>query len=335
MSRPSSGLRAGVDYPRNFIEFEEFFPDEEAAHRYLEGLRWPEGFRCPRCAETTAAWRSGRGLLICSACRQQVSVTAGTLFDKTRKPLRSWLHVAWEITNAKQGVNALTIQHRLGLRSYQTAWSWLHKFRRAMVRPDRDRLAGEVEVDEAYVGGEETGVRGRQTKTKSIVVMAVGLRGGRRTGRIRLRHVPDVSGKSLVGFVKDVVAPGSVVKTDGWPGYSRLTKHNYAHHVTAISSSGDPAVVVMPSVHLVAGLLKRWLLGTFHGGVSREHLGYYLDEFTFRYNRRTSRRRGLLFYRLLEQGVRTGHTPTPEFFLGAGRGPTPKPPSHPPRNHNM
>ncbi len=117
MSRPSSGLRAGVDYPRNFIEFEEFFPDEEAAHRYLEGLRWPEGFRCPRCAETTAAWRSGRGLLICSACRQQVSVTAGTLFEKTRKPLRSWLHVAWEITNAKQGVNALTIQHRLGLRS--------------------------------------------------------------------------------------------------------------------------------------------------------------------------------------------------------------------------
>ena len=151
-----------MDYPRNVIEFEEFFPDEEAAHRYLEGLRWPEGFHCPRCAETTAAWRSGRGLLICAACRQQISVTAGTLFDKTRKPLRSWFHVAWEITNAKQGVNALTMQHRLGLRSYQTAWSWLHKFRRAMVRPDRDRLTGEVEVDEAYVGGEETGVRGRQ-----------------------------------------------------------------------------------------------------------------------------------------------------------------------------
>ena len=245
------------------------------------------------------------------------------------------MHVAWEITNAKQGVNALTLQHRLGLRSYQTAWSWLHKFRRAMVRPDRDRLAGAVEVDEAYVGGEEPGVRGRQTKTKSIVVMAVELRGDRRTGRIRLRHVPDVSGESLVGFVTDVVAPGSVVKTDGWPGYSRLTKHNYAHQVTVISSSGDPAVVVMPSVHFVAALLKRWLLGTFHGGVSREHLGDYLDEFTFRYNRRTSRARGLLFYRLLEQGVRTGHTPTAEFFLGAGRGPRRKAPNHPSRNHNM
>ena len=216
-----------MDYPRNVIEFEEFFPDEEAAHRYLEGLRWPEGFHCPRCAETTAAWRSGRGLLICAACRQQISVTAGTLFDKTRKPLRSWFHVAWEITNAKQGVNALTMQHRLGLRSYQTAWSWLHKFRRAMVRPDRDRLTGEVEVDEAYVGGEETGVRGRQTKTKSIVLIAVEVRGDRH-GRIRLRHVPDVSGKSLAGFVKDAVERDSVVKTDGWSGYSGLTTHHYA-----------------------------------------------------------------------------------------------------------
>ena len=300
-----------MDSPRNVIEFEEFFPDEEAAPRYLEWLRWPEGFRCPGCAETTAAWRSGRGLLICSACRQQVSVTAGTLFEKTRKPLRSWFHVAWEITNAKQGVNALTIQHRLGLRSYQTAWSWLHKVRRAMVRPDRDRLAGEVEVDEAYVGGEETGGRGRQTKTKNIVVLAVEVRGDRRTGRIRLRHVPDVSGKSLVGFVREVVARGSLVKTDGWPAYTRLTKHTYAHHVTALSSSGDPAVV------------------------SREHLGYYLDEFTVRYNRRTSRGRGLLFYRRLEQSVRTAHTPTPEFFLGVGRGPTPKTPNHPPRDHNM
>ena len=254
-----------MDYPRNVIEFEEFFPDEEAAHRYLEGLRWPEGFHCPRCAETTAAWRSGRRLLICAACRQQISVTAGTLFDKTRKPLRSWFHVAWEIMNAKQGVNALTMRHRLGLRSYQTAWSWLHKFRRAMVRPDRDRLTGEVEVDEAYVGGEETGVRGRQTKTKSIVLIAVEVRGDRH-GRIRLRHVPDVSGKSLAGFVKDAVERDSVVKTDGWSGYSGLTTHHYAHQVTTISSSGDPAVVVMPNVHLVVGLLKRWLLGTLPRG---------------------------------------------------------------------
>ena len=156
-----------MDYPRNVIEFEEFFPDEEAAHRYLEGLRWPEGFHCPRCAETTAAWRSGRGLLICAACRQQISVTAGTLFDKTRKPLRSWFHVAWEITNAKQGVNALTMQHRLGLRSYQTAWSWLHKFRRAAEAiPGAIGLSGST-VSRAVIQASATKLRELQERDLS------------------------------------------------------------------------------------------------------------------------------------------------------------------------
>ena len=323
VNKPANQLVAGVDYPRNFVEFQEFFPNEAAAYRYLEQLRWPEGLVCLRCGENRKAWRSARGLLVCSACRKQTSVTAGTVFEKTRKPLQLWFHVAWEITNSKQGANALTIQRRIGLSSYKTAWSWLHKFRRAMVRPDRDRLAGEVEVDETYVGGEEDGVRGRKTKTKSIVVIAVELQGNR-TGRVRLSKVADVSAKSLVPFVTEVVEPGSVVKTDGWLGYNPLKKENYTHEVSKMTSSESPAVVVMPKVHLVAALLKRWLLGTFHGGVSREHLAYYLDEFTFRFNRRTSRARGLLFYRLLEQAVKTTHTSTHEFFLGAGRGPLPR-----------
>ena len=187
-----------------------------------------------------------------------------------------------------------------------------------MVRPDRDRLTGEVEVDEAYVGGEETGVRGRQTKTKSIVLIAVEVRGDRH-GRIRLRHVPDVSGKSLAGFVKDAVERDSVVKTDGWSGYSGLTTHHYAHQVTTISSSGEPAVVVMPNVHLVVGLLKRWLLGTFHGGVSREHLGYYLDEFTFRYNRRTARAPGAAV--LPASGTGRSDPPHPDPGVLSWRGP--------------
>jgi transposase-like protein len=245
------------------------------------------------------------------------------VFEKTRKPLLLWFNVAWEITNSKQGANALTIQRRIGLPSYKTAWSWLHKFRRAMVRPDRDRLTGEVEVDETYVGGQEDGVRGRRTKTKSIVVIAVELRGNR-PGRVRLRKVQNVSAKSLVPFVTEVIEPGSVVKTDGWSGYTPLNKENYTHDVSKANSSESPDVVVMPKVHLVAALLKRWLLGTFHGGVSREHLPYYLDEFTFRFNRRTSRARGLLFYRLVEQAVSTTHTSTHEFFLGAGRGPVPR-----------
>lgn len=323
VNKPAHQLVAGVDYPRNFVEFQEFFPNEAVAYRYLEQLRWPEGFVCPRCGEVRTAWRSERGLLVCSSCRKQASVTAGTIFEKTRKPLQVWFHVAWEITNSKQGTNALTIQRRIGLPNYKTAWSWLHKFRRAMVRPDRDLLAGEVEVDETYVGGEEEGVSGRQTRTKSIVVIAVELQGNR-PGRIRLSVVPDVSSKSLVPFVKEAVEPGSVVKTDGWSGYGSLKKNGYTHEVTTLSSSESPAVVVMPKVHLVAALLKRWLLGTFHGGVSREHLVYYLDEFTFRFNRRTSRARGLLFYRLLEQAVQTTPATTRQLFLGAGRGPPPR-----------
>ena len=148
VSKPANQLVGGVDYPRNFLEFQAFFPDEAAVYRYLERMRWPDGLMCPGCGGLGKAWRSGRGLLVCSTCRKQTSVTAGTVFEKTRKPLLLWFNVAWEITNSKQGANALTIQRRIGLPNYKTAWSWLHKLRRAMVRPDRDRLAGEVEVDE-------------------------------------------------------------------------------------------------------------------------------------------------------------------------------------------
>jgi hypothetical protein len=162
-------LQAGVDYPADLSQFDEFFPDEAACVRYLEGVRWREGFVCPKCGEAAQAWRMGRGLLLCSACRAQTSVTAGTIFDGTRKPLRLWFIAAWEITSHKYGTNATIVRHVLGLNSYKTAWSWLHKLRRAMVRPGRDRLLGVVEVDEMYVGGNEKGVHGRQTEKKAIV----------------------------------------------------------------------------------------------------------------------------------------------------------------------
>lgn len=324
-SRPSSNLRPGVDYPATYPEFERFFATEAACLAYLEGLRWPGGFRCPACGELGRAWRTRRGLLVCGACEKHVSVTAGTIFEKTRKPLRTWFQVAWEITNRKYGANALDIQRRLGFGSYQTAWAWLHKFRRAMVRPDRDGLEGRVEVDESYVGGGETGVHGRQTFTKAIVAIAVERR-GRRTGRIRLGHVPDVTAKSLVPFVESGVQRGATVLTDGWGAYSQLSAKGFVHEVTVLSASPDPAHVLMPGVHLVASLLKRWLLGTFQGAVSREHLAYYLDEFTFRYNRRGSKARGLLFYRLLEQAAQTGHTSTRSLYLGTGRGRRGSPP---------
>jgi transposase-like protein len=260
-----------------------------------------------------------RGLWLCSKCRRQTSVTAGTIFEKTRKPLRHWFLASWEVTSQKYGANALGMQRVLGLGSYETAWAWLHKLRRAMVRPDRDRLSDDVEVDETYLGGEEAGVHGRETISKAIVAVAVELKEGR-IARIRLRHVPDVSSESLVGFVTDVVAPGTLVRTDGWKGYGGLTTKGFSHRVTVLSASPDPAHVLMPSVHRVAALLKRWWLGTHQGAISKEHLVYYLDEFTFRFNRRTSKSRGLLFYRLLEQAVRTEHVETDALFRRTGRG---------------
>jgi transposase-like protein len=321
MTIDAARLAAGVDYPSDLSAFDRFFPDEAACARYLERLRWPEGFLCPKCRVQGEAWRMGDGLFHCRHCGGRTSVTAGTIFDGTRKPLKLWFIAAWEITGHKYGANALNVQRMLGLKSYTTAWAWLHKFRRAMVRPDRDRLSGIVEVDEAYVGGEEPGARGRYTETKAIVAVAVEILGeDTRLGRVRMRRIPDVSAKPLQSFVGQAVAPGSSVLTDGWSAYSGLPHLGYDHVVINQSASPSPAHVLLPGVHRVASLVKRWLLGTYQGAVSNEHLDYYLDEFTFRFNRRRSRSRGLLFYRLLEQAVQTDHTPTRALFLGTGRG---------------
>jgi len=219
-----------------------------------------------------------------------------------------WFLAMWYLTSQKHGVSALGLQRVLGLGSYQTAWAWLHKLRRAMVRPGRDRLSGEVEVDETYVGGAETKVRGRQTITKSIVAIAVEIR-GRGSGRVRMRRVEDVSGESLLPFVETAVCPGAVVRTDGWGGYRGLAECGYNHRPKNISAGDDPAHVVMPRVHRISALLDRWWLGTHQGAIRREHLDDYLDEYTFRYNRRGSRARGMLFYRLLQQAVRVDPTP--------------------------
>lgn len=323
MAVPASQLRAGIDYPRNRLEFDEFFPDDDACLRYFERLRWGDAFACPRCSSKESPWRSSRRRLVCPRCRFQTSVLSGTILHRTRTPLRSWFLAAWEITSQKYGANALGLQRTLGLGSYQTAWAWLHKFRRAMVVPERDQLSGIVEADESYVGGAEAEIRGRKTLKKAIVAIAVEINDDR-LGRIRLRMVPNVGRKALTGFLSDVVVPGSVIRTDGWEGYRPLKDMGYRHEVTVLSQSPKPAHVVMPSVHLVFSLLKRWILGTFQGGIAREHLPYYLDEYTFRFNRRASRARGLLFYRLLEQAVRCPHIPTAALYRGTGRGPRPR-----------
>ena len=318
MSGRSDHPIGGADYPRTLQEFDAWFTSEEACAAYLARLRWPEGFVCPACGGTTA-WTTARGLHQCRACQRQVSVTAGTIFEGTRKPLRVWFQAMWFVTSQKLGGNALGLQRVLGFGSYQTAWAWLHKMRRAMVRPGRDQLSGRVEIDETYVGGEEEGVSGRYTEKKAIVVVAIEVHEPKGFGRVRLQQVPDVSGDSLVPFVRNVVVPGSVVQTDGWQGYATLARHGFVHEKTILSGSGDPAHVAMPGVHRIASLLKRWLLGTHQGAVSKKHIDYYLDEYTFRFNRRTSVARGLLFYRLLQQAVQTA--PAPYRQLVGGREP--------------
>src|SRR5574341_2382893 len=266
------------DYPRTLGEFERRFATEEACRVYLSQLRWPEGIVCPRCKGRTG-WAARRQVWVCAGCQFEVSVTAGTIFQDTRLPLPLWFRAIWYVTNQKGGASALGVQRVLGLGSYRTAWTWLHKLRRAMVRPGRDRLTGRVEVDECYVGGLEEGLPGRLNLDKALVVVAA-QEDGPGIGRIRMRQIIDASAESLVPFVQDSVEPGSIIHTDGWSGYLPLEKKGYDHVVTILKRKKKTASQLMPRVHQVIALLKRWLMGTHQGAVSHKHLDYYLDEFT-------------------------------------------------------
>lgn len=314
MSAPPSHPVGGRDYPRTLEEFEGWFSTEAACLDYLVQVRWGRGFRCPAC-DSSDAWETARGQRHCRECGRQTTPTAGTIFQGTRKPLRTWFRAMWWLTSQKYGANAKGLQRVLGLKSYETAWAWLHKLRRAMVRPGRDRLGGVVEVDETYVGGRQAGGAGRRRKGIAVVAIAA-QEDGRGIGRIRMARVPNVSGASLVGFVKTAVVPGATVRTDAWRGYFRLPEHGYKHRSTNISKGDDPAHVAMPRVHRVAALLGRWWLGTYQGAIRPDHLDYYLDEFTFRFNRRRSRARGMLFYRLLEQAVQLDAVPLKRLLGG-------------------
>jgi transposase-like protein len=291
------------DYPKDLLEFEARFSSEEACRAYLAQLRWAEGFCCPYC-QGREAWVTKRGRYKCRQCRQDVTVTAGTIFHGRHKPLRLWFRAMWHITSQKYGANALGLQRELGLGSYHTAWEWLHKLRHAMVRPGRDRLKGVVEVDETYWGGEHAGKRGRGAEGKTLIVVAVEDTSGTRAtgmGRIRLQRVADASAPSLNAFITSAIQPGSTIRTDGWASYAQVTERGYAHLLARDSATvGENELALC---HRIIALFKRWLLETYQGAVRPEHLDYYLDEYTFRFNRRTSRSRGKLFYRLVQQAV--------------------------------
>jgi len=294
----------GEDYPTTLMAMEARFSSDDACREYLSALRWPSGFVCPVCGGTDAG-RMQRGLWHCRKCERQTSVLAGTVFQDTHLPVMVWFRAMWHMTSQKNGISALGLQRVLGLGSYRTAWTMLHKLRRAMVRPGRDRLQGLVEVDEAYWGAQEEGVRGRKTEEKALIAVAVELKGVD-MGRIRLARVPDLNGDTLQRFIVHAVEPGSTVRTDGLPAYLGLKGYSHDRQIQKHQPEGEH---LLPHVHRVISLLKRWLLGTHQGAIAHEHLDDYLAEFTFRFNRRLSASRGKLFYRLAQQAVQV--TPQP------------------------
>ena len=294
-------MAIAVQLPSTMADFEDLFRNETDCINYLKELRWPNGFVCPKCGHPEG-WETADSLIICQMCSHKTSLTSGTIFHQTHKPLMYWFRAIWYVTNQKNGVSALGLQRALGLGSYHTSWTWLHKLRSAMVDPDRDRLKGVVEVDEAYYGGEKKGKRGRGAEGKELVFVAVEDNGGK-PGRVRLVHVEDASYKSLSSAIEQTVEPGSTIRSDGWQSYRSITKKGYTHK-TVGPKTVETGEDLLPLVDLAVSLLKRWLLGTHHGGISASHLGYYLDEFTFRFNRRTSTERGLLFQRLVEGSLK-------------------------------
>jgi ISXO2-like transposase domain/Transposase zinc-ribbon domain len=289
-------------YPETLLEFERWFRTEEDCRDYVVKLRWPDGFRCLRCGHGQA-WAGSRRILRCGKCRKDNYVTAGTIFQDSHLPLRLWFRAIWWSTNQKSGVSALGLQRLLGLGSYRTAWSCLHKLRRAMVRPGRELLSGTVEVDEVYVGGLKRD--NSSHRAKACVLVAAEVR-GKAIGRIRLQRIPDAREPHIVMGVRRTVAPGSKLVTDGAWAYKALIPHGYQHDREVQGDRSRRELDQMrplPRVHRVASLLKRWLLGTYQGRVSGEKLDHYLEEFSFRFNRRHSEARGMLFYRLVQQCV--------------------------------
>ena len=303
-------MRGGRDYPRSVGEFLSWFDTDADCRVYLAWLRWPDGFVCNKCGHV-GGWQMADSRWKCARCLHRTSVTAGTIFDKTRTPLTVWFQAAWSFATPKDGISALGLQRTLQIGSYQTAWAMLHRLRSVLIRPGRELLSGQVEVDETYIGGQEPGLAGGRAKgKKALVAVAVELTQPKGFGRCRMRIIPDGSAATLHSFIADNVAPETTVITDGWTGYLGIDQVGYPHDrrsQRAARALGEDIGLLLPGVHRVAALAKRWLLSTHQGAVDTEHLDEYLDEFCFRFNRRTSRSRGLVFLRVLQLAV--GHDP--------------------------
>ena len=306
-------------FPASLPEFQRQFADEAACRQYLEACRWPEGFRCPRCGHGRAFPLRAGLRQECAACHYQVSLTAGTVFHRTKTPLTLWFWAAYLMTTDKRGISALLLQRQLAIRRYETAWLILHRLRRAMVNAAREPLHGAVEIDDSWIGGPQPGLRGsRQLKGRKAAIVLVGVenRAGV-SGRVRMAVVPDFKHTTMVEFVTLHVAPGSTVYTDGLKGFEDLQAAGVRHiprtqPVRSALRRGAPSVV--PLADRAIGNLQQWLIGTYHG-VSRRHLQVYLDEFVFRHNRRNTPMAA--FQTLL--GLGTGRGPTPGRLIRGAR----------------
>lgn len=289
-----------MEYAKNQMEFEKSFATDEQCIAYLLKLRLENIFECPSCHHKEY-WINNRNQMVCKLCNRQTSITAGTMFHGTKTSITLIFRALWFIVAQKNGVSAVSVQKILGIKRYETVWTWLHKFRRLMVMPERTKLSGTVEIDETLVGGKKSGKRGRGAEGKILVIIAIELV-DKKMGRVRMTTIESADRHRINQFIKDNVELGSTIITDGWKGYTDIKKMKYNHEIQNKKIILDKEEIT-PNVHKIASLLKRWLLGTHQNYVSQDYLEYYLDEFTFRYNRRNSKSRGLLFYTLLKQAM--------------------------------
>lgn len=302
-------------FPRTAQDFEAAFPDEAACRKLLIELRWGGQPACVRCG-SERTWELANGRFECRSCGHQISVTAGTPLQGTRKPLKLWFRALWEMAARKNGISAKDLQRILGFGSYETAWVWMQKLRRCMVRHDRSRLEGHVVVDDAYFGA-KSGRPGRPAEQKAAIFVAA-----EEDGRIRLEHAPDLSTSSVRSFVERNITEGSQVTTDGYGTYNRSTIRGRGHQQIIVKRLPGRSEDPIQNAHHAISLVRRFWIGTYHGAVSRKHFQVYLDEFEFRHNRRKTRGVGRIVARVLEVLVHsqpityrtiTQSTPHPRF----------------------
>ena len=298
-------------YPKNLREFDKIFVSDDACLEFLSEVRWSSGFKCQSC-QSEKFWNLEPGIRRCQDCKFKNYVRAGTIFDSSKLPLKTWLHAIWWVTSQKTGISALNLQKNIGLGSYRSAWLLLHKIRNAMIHVDRSPLHGEVEVDEAFIGGVRSGKRGRGAEDKELIVIAAECSGAKRVGRVRIQRIPNASAETLEAFVIATIAEGATIHTDGWPSYNGLANLGYKH-IPRPSYSVHPDEL-LPRINIVTSLLKRWILGTLHGRLDPKHMDNYFEEFIFRFNRRTSKVRAFLFQSVLENSIKVSPSPYKEII---------------------